>query len=294
MRIILLFISTILTTSHSYAWEIKANFETGAIGTTASAAATLAGTDAFHSTADGSKYVSSPVSSGAQAGSVTVKKGKNGFGSWGGAFKFPEELSQGDNIWFKVNVFYPTGWTFDCGNCSQGMKFMRIHTADSAGKNEGYHSTLIKGGSTGGLITVDSEVNGTEFQASNEGPDWRNDQRKGLGIQAPRGQWITYEMQIKFHSTSGQGVYRVWQNGTLIFEDLETATLRKPTSKSDLIYLYTYWNNGAPVTQTSYVDDIIITNIAPAKKDSHGNSFIGTGSLVYTAPPKSPTILQSQ
>ncbi len=287
MRITLFFLSTLFITTPSYAWEIRADFEAGAIGSVASAPTT---TDAFHNVARGSKHVASPAASGTQAASVTIKKGEEGFGKWGGGFTFPKDLRVGDNIWFRVKVYYPPGWTFNCNGCTQGMKFMRIHTADSAKKNEGYHSTLIQGGTTGGLINVNSEVNGDEFEANTRGGAYpAPDQRKRLGAPAPRGQWITYEMHIKFHSEPDQGIYRVWQNGTLIFEDLKTATLRSSTSVSDFIYLYTYWNNNGPVTQTSYVDDIIITDTVPANKDSNGNSFIGTDSLAYIAPPRAPT-----
>jgi len=287
MRTTLLFIFSILLTSHVYAaWEIKADFETGAVGDTAQ----LPNTDAFHDTAKDSKYADSPALSGSQSGSVTVKQGENGFSNWGGSFKFPTNLKEGDNIWFRVNVYYPKGWDFSC-SCSQGMKFMRIHTASSSGLNEGYHSTLIKGGTTGGLITVDTEVEGSEFKLNNAGPDFNNDQRQNLGTPAPRDRWITYEMQIKLHSTSGKGIYRVWQDGNLIFEDLKTATLRSPTSISDFVYLYTYWNNGAPVTQTSYVDDIVVTSTVPGKKDASGNSYIGVGASIYISIPNPPTLV---
>lgn len=284
----ILFLFSFLFSISAYAWEIKADFESGSIGNTASGTVTpIAKADAFHSAADDSKYVASPVLSGNQAGSVTIKKGENGFGKWGGAFNFPSTLKQGDSVWFRVNVYYPNGWSFDCGGCTLGMKFMRVHAG------EGYQTILINGGTSGGKISVTSEINANEFEKNNAGPDWRNDQRRNLGFDAPREQWITYEMQIKFHSVAGQGIYRVWQNGSLIFEDLKTATLATPTSTSKFVYLYTYWNNGAPKTQTSYVDDITITNVTPATKDNKGNPFIGTGSLVYKAPPKSPTGLSS-
>ncbi len=284
MRVTILFLVSILSGNAS-AFIITADFEKGAVGSVAQ----KPNEDGFDNTAQDSRYVDSPALSGNQAGSVTVRQGENGFGRWGGAFQFPYPLSQGDSVWFRVNVYYPSGWDFDC-RCSQGMKFMRIHTAAPSGSNtnQGYHSTLIKGGTTGGLITVDSEVNGASFRDNNRGPG-PGDNRQGLGSPAPRNKWITYEMMIRFHSQPGQGIYRVWQDGELIFEDTKTATLRDANSISDFVYLYTYWNNGAPKTQTSYVDDIVITDVVPAKRDAQGNPYIGTGASVYIAPPIAPS-----
>jgi len=41
----------------------------------------------------------------------------------------------------------------------------------------------------------------------------------------------------------------------------------------------TYWNNGAPQTQTSYVDDILITNETPNNTDEFGNPMIGAPAI---------------
>ena len=77
-----------------------------------------------------------------------------------GSFNFPTELKEGDQVWFRVNVYYPTGWDFDCSGCTEGMKFMRIHTRSSSGANEGYVHTYIQGedGIPGQLVA------GTEVQ----------------------------------------------------------------------------------------------------------------------------------
>ena len=72
------------------------------------------------------------------------------------------DLGEGDELWVRVYVYYPSGFTFRCG-CTQGMKFLRIHTRSSSGNNEGYHSILVKGGETGGLYHISTEVMGNEF-----------------------------------------------------------------------------------------------------------------------------------
>jgi len=273
---------SIFFTSYTFAWTITADFEEGIVGDQAESP----NPDAFSIVAGNSKYADTPALSGSQSGSVTAIQGNTGFGLWGGGFEFPSKLKEGDQIWSRINVLYPPGWDFSCGGCRQAMKFMRIHTASAGGANEGFYNTLIKGGTTGGLITADSEVNGGEF--------WNNNGAGSLlfnlGTPVIRGQWHTYEQQVKFSSVPGKGIYRIWQDGNLIFEDLKTATLRSSTSKSDYIYIWTYWNNGAPRTQTAYTDDIVITSEIPGKKDASGNPYIGVGASIYVARPKPPSM----
>ncbi len=269
-----------LFTTPAFSWVITADFEEGNVGNNAQLPTTQ---DAFHGTADNSKIAGSPVYSGSQSASVLALAGETGFGRWGGSFDFPD-LKQGDQIWWKVNVFYPSGWDFT-SRSGEGMKFMRIHTRSAGNANEGYHHTFIDGGSTGGTLNIGTEVD-TSFWDNN--PIWpENDPNypRDLGASVERDQWITYEMQIKFHSEANQGIYRVWQDGILIFEDLKTPTLRSSTSSSDFVYFYTYWNDGAPKTQTSYVDGIVLTNEIPSKKDAHGNPFIGVSTSVPVSAP---------
>jgi len=263
MRFILLL--SLLISSKAFSWSILADFESGVVGDKAQNTV-----DAFHSDAGASRYVSDPVFKGEQAASVSIKSGKTGFGSWGGIFYFPEDLSEGDELWYQVNILFPDGWDFDCGGCTEGVKFMRIHTESRAGNNEGYHTILIKGGAQGGKLSVNTEIDSPDFKYN-----------RGLGQDVTRDSWHTYEMYIKF--SSGNGIYRVWKDGVLLDEQFIN-TLNTFTSKSNAAYLFTYWNNGSPKDQTAFVDEIKITNERPRNRDSNGNFFIGTKS------PKSPIL----
>jgi len=264
----------LLLSSPAFAWIVTADFEGGVLGTQAQSP----NPDGFQDAAGDSRYVDSPVLTGSQAGSVSIRKGETGFGRWGGGFNFPSALGEGDSVWFRVNTYYPEGWDFTTVGAVEGLKFMRIITRGTSGSTEGAHSALIGGGATGGLINVGTEVNEIPFFTTN-GPYPYNKARR-IGTDIARDQWGTYEMQIAFSSVPGEGAYRVWQDGNLIFEDIETATLRSATSISDLIYLYTYWNSGAPRTQRSYVDDIVITSDTPSNFDAFGNPMIGVPTVV--------------
>ncbi len=284
----ILFFTIFFFSSHALAWTIKADFEDGTVGARAESP-----TDAFHMAAGRSYYANTPALSGNQSASVSVKKGETGYGVWGGGFTFPQKLKEGDEIWYRVNVYYPTGWSFSCKSCSQGMKFMRIKTASATGSSEGYIDTYIRGDNggsngndpgTGGAIVADSEILNGFYGTGKTTQDIVN-----LGTRINRNQWYTYEIYVKFSSVRGKGIYRIWQDGNLIFEDLVAGTLLTPTSQSNVALLYTYWNTGAPATQTSYVDDIVITNEVPSRKDAQGNPYIGVGPSIYAAPPGWPS-----
>jgi len=253
----------LLFSSPAFAWVVSAGFEGGTVGTRAESP----NPDAFDEAAEDSKYVDSPVLTGNQAGSVSINQGEEGFGDWGGILNFPTDLGEGDELWFRVNVYYPQGWEFR--SVGEGLKFMRVAT----GANEGFHTVLIKGDTTGGLVYVNSEVNGDDIFDDNGPYPWPA--LRNLGTDVVRDQWTTYEMYLKFSSVRGEGIYRVWQDENLLFEGLETATLKTANSTSSAAYLYTNWNDGAPRTQRSYVDDILITNETPGKVDAFGNPMIG-------------------
>jgi hypothetical protein len=192
----------------------------------------------------------------------------------GGSFNFPTALGEGEEVWVRGYLYFPAG--FDFSASGQGLKTLRIHVKTSSGGNEGYHDVLINNG-----LTVGSEIGNPQFAPNNPS-------RNSIGQPITTGKWHAIEMYVKYSATPGKGVYRVWQNGNLIFEDKLTHTLRSSSSKADFIYLFTYWNGGAPKTQKAYVDDFIVTNQRPSNTDAHGNPYIGVSGTVSITPPPNP------
>lgn len=272
MKKIILAAMYLFVSTQVHAWTLNADFENGTIGSKAD------GSDGFTGAFKYSKYTDVVAHTGNQSAELTINEGTEGFGEWGGAFKFPKPMYNGDEVWVRVWAYFPNGFSFNCGGCTQGVKFIRIHTATNSEANEGYHSILIKD-----AIEVDSEVTGKTFHSNNS-------EKKSAGEKVTTGSWHAYEMHIKFSSEPGDGIYRVWQDGKLVFEDTLTRTLKTSTSMSDFIYLFSYWNNGAPKTQSAYIDDIVITNVRPSKTDTQGNHFIGVSDHKLTPPPLPPVI----
>ena len=246
-------------------WTITADFEEGTLDEEAEGNASSF-SDAFSN----SVYSNVQVHSGSQAAEMSITQGETGFGQWGGMFRFPSVLKEGDEIWFRTYLYFPTDFPFQAA--PGFLKCMRIHTASASGDNEGYLGALIY--NTGSHISIVSEV--TEDWYRNNS-DWRTN-----GGQVPHNEWHAIEQYIKFSSVPGEGITRVWQNGILFKEETTTNTLRSATSVSDFIYLFTYWNGGAPATVKAYVDDVIITSQTPANTDADGNPYIGLATTLST------------
>jgi len=220
-----------------------------------------------------------PSINGTQVAVASIERGDQGFGRWGGAFDFPD-LSEGQEIWFRVFIYYPIGFDFTISR-GVGLKTLRIHTASSTGSNEGYFDMLsngIKG------ITVGSEITSDFFE--------NNARWKAIGSPIITGRYHAYEQYVKFSSEPGKGIYRVWQDGKLVFEDTQTKTMRSTTSVSDFIYIWSYWNGNAPKSQEAYLDYVVITNETPVTKDKNGNPYIGLGGVELFTTPNPPKIKQ--
>lgn len=278
MKILLtLFLS--LISVNSFAWVISADFEQGAVGSPAR------GDDAFDNPKATTVISADRAISGKQSAISTIRQGDDGFRDWGGQWSFPSELAEGDEIWYRVWVYYPAGFDFSCG-CPEGIKFMRIRTYSQQGAYEGSWDYYLR--ADGAVMATG--LNQEAFYKINH--PYPFDDIRGIGGPITTGVWHAFEHYIKFSATAGQGIIRAWLDGRLIFEDRVTPTLVSPTSKVSQATLWTYWNNMAPRTQSAYVDDVIITNEAPSARDDQGNLFVGTGDVSFAFPPKPPVIVK--
>jgi len=274
MRRMLLFICLSLNISQLYAWTRTADFEGGVVGDFAvapNALTTNAGQATF---SDKFKHT------GTRALQAEVQQGKT---AYGGRINYPSALGEGDEVWYRAYWYYPAG--FDFTSSGIGLKTMRISTEDSTG-NTG-HLTMLRS-ATNGTINPGSEVvtqNFYNFLYANY-PGGTTGQVIGTGV------WHCFEMYVKFSSVPGNGVYRIWQNGKLVFEDSTNQTLRTSTGNSKYVLIGNYWNGSGPQTQSAYVDDIVITNQKPSQVDAHGNPMIGLAGAPIIAPPNPPGSVQ--
>jgi hypothetical protein len=262
------------------AWTLQRDFNSGAIGQRVSKA------DGLDSAQGRTVYSNEVVYEGASSARLSILEGQEGWGTWGGVVEFPEKLKTGDEVWYRIRTYYPEGFDYFSYAGGSRLKFLRVHTAGASGKHEGYNDILIDM-----LRSSNAFIFG--FEGENR---W-----KGIGPKKALpafNTWETYELYIKFHpvakASGGQAVVRFWKNGELLGEITDRKTLVSGSSVATRALLFTYWNGGAPQTQSMWVDDLVITSETPATKDAKGNPFIGMGSPQFVAPPAAPVLKVGQ
>ncbi len=177
---------------------------------------------------------------------------------------------KGQSIWFKWAMYFPTGYDYlssaEVQPSGGRLKFMRLHTYDSSSQNSGY---------------VDMYINHKDspygFQSIYEGQQqWST--MFGTDKLPAFDQWQEYQMMVTLDDQSvdegGQGMIRFWRNDELIHERTSIRTLTDSAGYATDMHYNTYWNGGAPATQTMYVDNFYATTIEPDFTDSNGNPKI--------------------
>ena len=101
---------------------------------------------------------------------------------------------------------------------------------------------------------------------------------------ADEGQWmeIIIHMAPSTTGSSGDGIYQVWKNGTLIVNWTNLNSYGNSANYIDAMYLLGWSNSGFVETTVFYIDDVLIsdTEILPGGvTPSTGSSMSGTGSL---------------
>ncbi|EON92747.1 hypothetical protein MARLIPOL_08339 [Marinobacter lipolyticus SM19] len=259
-----LLVLLLFASSSAVSWTRSLTFENGSVG----AKTQSSSSEDFDDAAGGTYFTDEQILSGNLAAKLTVTAGDTAFGRWGGIINFPEVLKKGDEIWFRVNTFFPDGFNWDSTSSGNLLKFLRVHVQTSSGANSGYNDWYLT-----------PEATTIPHQFIYEGQQqWFRFGAASDEIQ--RGRWETYEMYIKLDNIpvdqGGTARVRVWKDGRLLSEITGAETLNSATDTSDRAHLFTYWNGGAPKTQHMYVDDIVVTSDTPANRDANGNPMVGT------------------
>lgn len=263
MNIKSFFLSILVITfaSPAMSWTISANFDSGQLGTEADK-----GGDGFSGAGGQSVYTAEQAFEG-HAAKLTIKQGQTGYGNWGGVFNFPENVKKGDTIWFQVYTYFPVG--FDHYSYGEGdrLKFLRISTLTSNNNDDGYID-----------LYIDKKGSPNPFKWIHEGAGvgWVD-----VGTQKDAivsGKWESYQMRVTLDNVpldlGGKAEVYIWKNGALLKHITSIKTINESTDHSSRALLFTYWNGGAPQTQSMYVDDITVTTDTPKGVDANGNSMI--------------------
>lgn len=176
--------------------------------------------------------------------------GGGGFGQWGGIINWPNELLKGDEIFIRFRMFYPAGFNHYTVGGGSHVKFTRI-------------KTLTAGGANAGLIDIywhsQNNAEGTTYKFIKEQVDKWVYFGDSANFPFVSGQWVTFNIHYILSDVPGEGLVRVWRDGSLMVNANE-ATLTNATDRALDWYLFTYWNGAVPQNQSCYVDDVVITS----------------------------------
>lgn len=236
----------------AFGWTLVADFEGGVVGQKANGPRGLS--EAFGK----SIIASSPVIDGSRSAQMGIDASSDGSTQWGGIMNHPVNLQEGSELWFRVSTYFPANFI---ATGQPRLKFLRSHTL------QGHIDLYIL---PGGGFSHDNEITSVSTAENIQ-----TGAATPFGSPLKKGVWETYEVYIKFHSQPGNAAYRVWQNGKMIYENTAQKTLSTPASVSGHSNIFTYWNGGAPQTQSMYVDDVIMTTERPSCQDDNGNYMIG-------------------
>lgn len=252
-------IGSLFVSLSAYGWTIELDFEQNTAGQRC----------AFDDAANQSFVSTARASNGTRSCEFNINQGATGFGDWGGIVDLPSNLTSGDEIWIRVKTYWPTGFNYDSTSEGNRLKFIRLHTRTSSDSNQGYDDWYInpQGATQPFRFIFEGEQVWEPFGTAND--------------RITHDTWETYEIYMKLDSVSvdngGQARIRVWKNGNLMEEITGRKTLVSSASYADLLYFFTYWNGGAPKTQSMYVDEIVLTSDTPTSTDNNGNPFVGMG-----------------
>jgi hypothetical protein len=203
---------------------------------------------------------------------IPAQDSSGGFGKWGGGWVFPTTLREGDQIWWRAFIRWPSGFNMNMGGAPL-CKHFRIYTRHAAGGN------IFNNGVTFGYEGIDRRIAEPRVAPGN----WPEEGPLLYDPDIVPDTWEHWEQYVKLHSDPAQAKIRCWRNNTLVWESFNSKTLAVSTAISPFCYFLTYWN-GEPVypqtPQYCYIDQVKIQSSTPSATDSNGYPFIGDEGLV--------------
>jgi len=191
--------------------------------------------DSFPGDAGRNIYSTEQVADGTQAAKLSVVANNENVFAYGGLFNYPAPVSFGDEIWWRVKVFFPIGFDYDA---SPRLKFICIaRMVTSSNSAIGYVDFYILPFSKTQAFSFDPEMD------NGKGPIFFGTS----GDKPVLGRWETYEAYVRLghipSSLGGASMARFWKNGKLIFENGARRTMNSITDRGNYGLLFTYWNN---------------------------------------------------
>lgn len=223
-----------------------------------------------------------------------------GFGGWIHLTSRSLQVTQGQHLWWRMRIYFPSDWSWSRGDSGDQVKFMRLEHTASGQRIDLYvlngNATFYNGETkVGGASVCAGYAFRNEFAAR---PNADTDFTTNRPLTA--GAWHFVEQYLYAHSDGSQAIRRMWVDGHFVREQVggevkwidaqgnvrtktitAVPTLQNSGDAITMPFPFTYWNGGAPKNQTCYLQDMVF-HTTPAtlpSTDEFGNPFIGTVDL---------------
>jgi hypothetical protein len=170
---------------------------------------------------------------------TSIGKGETGWGHWGYGLESLPKLRAGDELWYRVAMFFPEEFDFwtDHGSLKT-FRFCRQTISDK--KNRG-------------CVDMQIQASGS-WRIGSEYDNWGKSWLQVKGGKVVKGEWGLFEVYMKM---GDPGIMRMWKDGVLFAEYNQFETLQEGAQFLRVLQ-FTYWNGSAPKTQGMLMDHITV------------------------------------
>ncbi len=242
----------------------NATFEGGSSGESPTTGAT-----GFDGAGGGNEYSTEQAYTGALSAKMFKYPDVRTF-SFGGQTNYPSALVEGDEVWWRAAVFFPTAEDF---NADPRLKFFRIVKLMHAdGSHWGYLDWYINRNGTHRYIYEPGGVREDTGESVRAQGLARSDDFGSSGDPASAvipGEWAEWQLHLRLHrfpaDAQADGAFvRFYKDGVLIHERTDIPTLLQDSgggAYADGGLFMTYWNGVGPDFPSDgswYVDDFTV------------------------------------
>lgn len=190
----------------------------------------------------------------------------------------PAAIGTGKHLWFRVYLFFPTGYchSFAPGGDGWGrQKFYRFDFPGDPGPRTYYDLSQISGG-----CGVNSNLRGGGTEGLGA-PFYMSDDDAPPNL-VSNGVWKAIQIHVYYHTTNGYSeswIDHEWQGRETLRRASDDAPVQLfPNAPASgflqRIILGDYWNGGPVKQEVIYIDEILATTQTPTTLDSGGRPFI--------------------
>lgn len=186
-------------------------------------------------------------------------------------------------LWVMFYLYWPSGFAMPSSASPTNNKFLMVWSSE--GQTSSLFYDLEYFNSTTPTFLPKCAGNGTiNTCAVTSASDIRPYTATTQAMDTSTGAWRKYKMHMRVDTGTGDGFYRLWEDGTLVYENEDITSTDAPCDDGYLVagYLLGWANSGFESTQIIYLDDITISDSDPdgGGDTTQHSGMVSSGGLI--------------